>query len=71
MAKRKKRLHARHPEQFEHLDEELTTALDNLAQRNREAERLLGELAPEKPQDPHAEASLESFEQPAHNDEER
>ena len=45
MAKRKKRFRARHPEEFEKLDEELTKALDALAQRNRETEGSLGKFA--------------------------
>ena len=38
MAKRKKRFTTRHPEEFQQLDEELTKALDDLAERNRETE---------------------------------
>ena len=44
MAERKKRFTARHPEGFQQLDEELSKALDNLAQRNRETEASLGEF---------------------------
>jgi hypothetical protein len=44
MAKRKKRHLARHPEEFQQLDEELSRALDNLAQRNKETEASLGEF---------------------------
>jgi len=42
MAKRKKRFRISHPEEFERLDDELSRALDNLAERNREAETSLG-----------------------------
>jgi len=45
MAKRKKRFTTHHPEVFQELDEELIKALDNLAERNREAELSLGEFA--------------------------
>ena len=48
MAKRKKRFETRQPEKFERLDEELTKALDNLAERNRETELSLGEFASEE-----------------------
>jgi hypothetical protein len=48
MAKRKKRFTARHPEQFQQLDEELSKALDNLAQRNKETEASLGEFGPDE-----------------------
>ena len=48
MAKRKKRIKAQHPEEFQKLDEELTKALLNLAQRNRETELSLGEFAAEE-----------------------
>jgi hypothetical protein len=44
MAKRKKRFAARHPEEFERLDQELTRALDTLGERNRETERSLDEF---------------------------
>ena len=44
MAKRKKRFTARHPEDFQQLDEELTKALDHLAERNRETEMSLAEF---------------------------
>ncbi len=49
MAKRKKRITTRHPEQFEQLDEELSKALDNLAQRNKETEASLGEFGLDEP----------------------
>jgi len=65
MAKRKKRVRPRHPEEFEQLDEELTRALDNLAQRNRETERSLDELASEKTRDPAEDDSSESVDEPA------
>ncbi|MCK5557224.1 MAG: hypothetical protein KAJ01_02525 [Candidatus Hydrogenedentes bacterium] len=42
MARRKKRFTARHPEKFQQLDEELSRALDNLAERNKETEASLG-----------------------------
>ena len=42
MARRKKRLATRHPEKFQQLDEELSKALDNLAERNKETEASLG-----------------------------
>ena len=45
MAKRKKRVKAQQPDDFQRLDEELTEALGNLAERNREAEKSLGEFA--------------------------
>ncbi len=45
MARRKKRFKAQHPDDFQRLDEELTKALDNLAERSREAELSLGEFA--------------------------
>lgn len=45
MAKRKKRFTALHPEEFQRLDEELTRALDDLAERNRETELSLTEFA--------------------------
>ena len=48
MAKRKKRFTARHPEDFQQLDEELTKALDHLADRNRETELSLTEFASEE-----------------------
>jgi hypothetical protein len=70
MAKRKKRVRAHHPEEFEQLDEELTRALDNLAQRNRATERSLDELAPEKTADLPEDNSSESADHPAHDEEE-
>jgi|GEM_PF-4076889 len=68
MAKRKRRVRARHPEQFEQLDEELTKALDNLTQRNRETEQSLDELAPEKTADSPEDNSSEPADQPAHHE---
>jgi hypothetical protein len=49
MAKRKKRITTRHPEQFEQLDEELSKALDTLAQRNKETEASLGQFGLDEP----------------------
>lgn len=46
MAKRKKRLTIRNPEKLQELDEELSSALANLAQRNRETRKSLGKFAP-------------------------
>jgi len=63
MAKRKKRFTARHPDEFERLDEELTEALDNLAERNREAELSLGEFASTETDSCPEEDSQESAQQ--------
>ncbi len=71
MAKRKKRVRPQHPEQFEQLDDELTRALDNLMQRNRETERSLDELAPKKTSDPQQDNSSESSDRPAHDEQEK
>ncbi len=66
MAKRKKRITTRHPEQFEQLDEELSKALDNLAQRNKETEASLGEFGLEEPD---SEPSDDAQETQAENEE--
>jgi hypothetical protein len=61
MAKRKKRIKARHPEDFQQLDEELTKALDRLTERNRETEMSLAEFASEEEESPpDQDDSLES-----------
>lgn len=45
MRKRRKRFVTRQPEEFERLDEQLTKALENLAERNRETAASLGKFA--------------------------
>ena len=71
MAKRKKRFTARHPEEFERLDQELTRALDNLAERNRETKRSLDEFASAETDQCAEEDSSEPPDQGAHPDAEQ
>ena len=68
MAKRKKRITTQHPEEFQQLDEELTKALDNLAERNRETELSLGEFASEETDSSPENDSQESAQQEENTD---